>query len=60
VVRTGSSRFDTLVNSEEIATRIAMMAGTLQLSRALADRKLSDEILQQGNHNVLALLDTQS
>jgi TetR/AcrR family transcriptional repressor of nem operon len=34
----------------------AMMAGTLQLSRALADRRLSDELLEQGIHNALALL----
>ena len=34
----------------------AMMAGTLQLSRALADRQLSDELLRQGIHNALALL----
>jgi AcrR family transcriptional regulator len=35
----------------------AMMIGTLQLSRALADRHLADEVLAQGIHNVLALLD---
>ncbi|MEU5318530.1 TetR/AcrR family transcriptional regulator [Streptomyces sp. NPDC021056] len=34
----------------------AMMAGTLQLSRALADRQLSDDLLEQGVHNALALL----
>ncbi|MDW8803345.1 TetR/AcrR family transcriptional regulator [Streptomyces scabiei] len=34
----------------------AMMAGTLQLSRALADRQLADELLEQGIHNTLALL----
>ncbi|MEV0643249.1 TetR/AcrR family transcriptional regulator [Streptomyces sp. NPDC050619] len=34
----------------------AMMAGTLQLSRALADRRLADELLEQGIHNALALL----
>jgi TetR/AcrR family transcriptional regulator, transcriptional repressor for nem operon len=34
----------------------AMMVGTLQLSRALADRQLADEILDQGIHNALALL----
>jgi AcrR family transcriptional regulator len=34
----------------------AMMAGTLQLSRALADRQLTDELLEQGIHNALALL----
>jgi AcrR family transcriptional regulator len=34
----------------------AMMAGTLQLSRALADGQLADELLEQGIHNALALL----
>ena len=34
----------------------AMMAGTLQLSRALADPQLADEVLEQGIHNALALL----
>jgi TetR/AcrR family transcriptional regulator, transcriptional repressor for nem operon len=34
----------------------AMMAGTLQLSRALADPRLADEVLEQGIHNALALL----
>ncbi|MEU5025676.1 TetR/AcrR family transcriptional regulator [Streptomyces milbemycinicus] len=35
----------------------AMMVGTLQLSRALADRRLADDVLEQGVHNALALLD---
>jgi TetR/AcrR family transcriptional regulator, transcriptional repressor for nem operon len=35
----------------------ALMTGTLQLSRALADRKLADQVLDQGLHNALALLD---
>lgn len=34
----------------------AMMVGTLQLSRALADPQLADAILEQGVRNVLALL----
>lgn len=34
----------------------AMMAGTLQLSRALADGQLADDLLEQGIHNALALL----
>ncbi|MFD4606386.1 TetR family transcriptional regulator [Streptomyces sp. NPDC058464] len=34
----------------------AMMAGTLQLSRALADKRLADELLEQGIHNAFALL----
>jgi hypothetical protein len=32
------------------------MAGTLQLSRALADRQLADEVLEQGSQNALVLL----
>ena len=36
---------------------LALMAGTLQLSRALADRQLADEVLDQGIQNALALLD---
>ena len=35
----------------------ALMAGTLQLSRALADRQLADAVLDQGRHNALALLE---
>jgi TetR/AcrR family transcriptional regulator, transcriptional repressor for nem operon len=34
----------------------AMMVGTLQLSRALADRQLADQVLEQGHQNALALL----
>ena len=34
----------------------ALMAGTLQLTRALADRQLADEVLDQGIQNALALL----
>jgi TetR/AcrR family transcriptional regulator, transcriptional repressor for nem operon len=34
----------------------AMMVGTLQFSRALADPQLADEVLEQGIHNALALL----
>src|SRR5213592_1191300 len=33
-----------------------LMVGTLQVSRALADRQLADEVLEQGIHNALALL----
>jgi TetR/AcrR family transcriptional regulator, transcriptional repressor for nem operon len=35
----------------------AMLIGTLQLSRALADRELADEVLEQGIKNALALMD---
>jgi AcrR family transcriptional regulator len=38
-------------------TLFGMMVGTMQLSRALADRRLADAILEQGVQNVLALLD---
>jgi TetR/AcrR family transcriptional repressor of nem operon len=34
----------------------ALMVGTLQVSRALADRRLADEVLEQGIDNALALL----
>jgi TetR/AcrR family transcriptional regulator, transcriptional repressor for nem operon len=33
------------------------MTETLQLSRALADRQLADQVLDQGLRNALALLD---
>jgi TetR/AcrR family transcriptional repressor of nem operon len=35
----------------------ALMVGTLQLSRALADRQLADDVLDQGIHNALTVLD---
>jgi AcrR family transcriptional regulator len=35
----------------------AQMIGVLQLSRALADRQLADEILEQGIRNALTVLD---
>jgi AcrR family transcriptional regulator len=34
----------------------ALMVGTLQVSRTLADRRLADEVLEQGIQNTLALL----
>ncbi|MER5201259.1 TetR/AcrR family transcriptional regulator [Streptomyces sp. NPDC002755] len=37
----------------------AMMVGTLQLSRALADRRLSDDLLEEGIRNALTLLSAQ-
>ncbi|MDQ1073002.1 TetR/AcrR family transcriptional regulator [Streptomyces canus] len=36
---------------------LGMMAGTLQLSRALTDSRLANELLDQGIDNALALLD---
>ncbi|MDP4500900.1 TetR/AcrR family transcriptional regulator [Nonomuraea turcica] len=38
-------------------TIYAGMVGTLQLSRALADRQLADAVLEQGIQNALTLLD---
>jgi TetR/AcrR family transcriptional repressor of nem operon len=37
----------------------ALMVGTLQVSRALADRQLADEVLEQGIQSALALLGTE-
>ena len=34
----------------------ALLVGTLQVSRALADRQLADEVLEQGIHDAFALL----
>ena len=34
----------------------ALMVGTLQVSRALADKRLADDVLEQGIQNALALL----
>lgn len=38
---------------------LGLMAGTIQLSRALTDRRLSDDLLEQGLRNALALLETE-
>lgn len=40
----------------EVLGVYAMMVGTLQLSRALADRQLADDLLEQGISNALAAL----
>lgn len=61
---------------DEISTRLApddptsvrgtalalftMMVGTLQLARAIANRKLSNEVLAQGTETALALLATET
>src|SRR5215211_1491600 len=37
----------------------ALMVGTLQVSRALADRQLADEVLEEGIRNALALMGAQ-
>ncbi|MFI6850694.1 TetR/AcrR family transcriptional regulator [Streptomyces sp. NPDC050416] len=36
---------------------LGLLAGTLQLSRALTDRQLAEELLEQGINNALSLLD---
>ncbi|WP_086562215.1 TetR/AcrR family transcriptional regulator [Streptomyces africanus] len=36
---------------------LGLLAGTLQLARALTDRQLADALLEQGVNNALALLD---
>ena len=52
-----------LVQEDPLSARVktltvfAMMVGTLQLSRALADRQLADDVLDQGVENTLTLLD---
>jgi AcrR family transcriptional regulator len=38
---------------------LGLMAGTLQLCRALTDRQLSDDLLKQGLRNALALVDAE-
>lgn len=38
---------------------LGMLAGTLQLSRALTDQQLADELLEQGIRTALALLDAE-
>ena len=61
-----------LVSNDELAIRVApedpqsmqrqvlsvfaLLVGTVQLSRALYDRQLADEVLEQGIENALALL----
>jgi len=61
-----------LISNDELATRVApedprsvhaqvlsvfaLMVGTVQLSRAVADGQLADKILEQGIENALALL----
>ncbi|RZT07536.1 TetR family transcriptional regulator [Kribbella sp. VKM Ac-2569] len=38
---------------------LGLMAGTLQLARALTDRQLSDDLLEQGIRTALALVEAQ-
>ena len=39
---------------------LGLMAGTLQLARALTDRQLSDDLLEQGVRNALALIGAEA
>ncbi|GHC96046.1 TetR family transcriptional regulator [Streptomyces violarus] len=50
---------DPLSVRTKVLSTYAMMAGTLQLSRALADRRLADELLEQGIRNALSLLNVE-
>jgi AcrR family transcriptional regulator len=43
----------------QVLSLFALLIGTLQLSRALADRRLADEVLERGIENALALLASQ-
>src|SRR5437764_973919 len=54
------------MSSEDLASAcvkalslFGMMAGTLQLSRVLTDRQVSDDLLEQGLRNALALIDAE-
>jgi hypothetical protein len=44
----------------KVLSLLGLMAGTLQLSRALTDRQLSDDLLEQGLRNALALVDADT
>lgn len=50
---------DPLSTRVKALSLLGLMAGTLQLSRALTDRKLSDDVLDQGLRNALALVDAE-
>ena len=41
----------------QVLSLFALLIGTLQLSRAVADRRLADEVLERGIENALTLLD---
>jgi len=47
---------DPLASRVKALSLLGLMAGTLQLARALTDRQLSDDLLDQGLHNALALV----
>jgi TetR/AcrR family transcriptional repressor of nem operon len=40
----------------QVLGAFALMVGTLQVSRALADKRLADDVLEQGIQNALVLL----
>jgi TetR/AcrR family transcriptional regulator, transcriptional repressor for nem operon len=40
----------------QVVSLFAILVGTLQMSRAIDDRSLSDQILEQGVGNALAVL----
>jgi TetR/AcrR family transcriptional regulator, transcriptional repressor for nem operon len=50
---------DPLSARVKVLSLLGLMAGTLQLSRALTDRQLSDDLLDQGIRNALALVDAE-
>ncbi|MGX9901143.1 TetR/AcrR family transcriptional regulator [Arthrobacter sp. SA17] len=50
---------DPLSGRVKALSLLGLMAGTLQLSRALTDRQLSDDLLGQGLRNALALVDAE-
>jgi len=50
---------DPLASRVKVLSLLGLMAGTLQLSRALTDRRMSDDLLEQGLRNALALVDAE-
>jgi len=50
---------DPLASRVKALSLLGLMAGTLQLSRALTDRQLSDDLLAQGLRNALTLVDAK-
>jgi TetR/AcrR family transcriptional repressor of nem operon len=56
-IATGLAPHDPPSARMTILSVYALLVGTLQLSRAMADRQLSDAVLEQGIRNALAVLD---
>ncbi|MFC8796573.1 TetR/AcrR family transcriptional regulator [Promicromonospora sp. NPDC057138] len=50
---------DPLASRVKALSLLGLMAGTLQIARALTDRQLSDDLLEQGVSNALALVDAE-